>query len=47
VRYAAPGSQHVVLGSGVGEVDETASTQGLGEIEEMFRLALSLVHGSW
>jgi molecular chaperone DnaJ len=47
VRYAAPGSQHVVLGSGVGEVDETASTQGLGDIEEMFRLALSLLHGSW
>jgi curved DNA-binding protein CbpA len=47
VRYAAPGSQHVVLGSGVGEVDEAPSAQGLGDIEEIFRLALSLLHGNW
>jgi curved DNA-binding protein CbpA len=58
VRYAAPGSQHLVLGSrrpsaavrpglGVGDRDELRSGQGLGEIEEMFRLALSLLRRSW
>ena len=57
VRYAAPGSQHVVLGSrppsaavrsrlGVGDVDEVPSARGLREIEEMFRLALGLLHGN-
>jgi curved DNA-binding protein CbpA len=55
VRYAAPGSQHVVLGSparspavrpGPGVGDEPPPVRGLGDIEEMFRLALSLLRGS-
>jgi hypothetical protein len=28
-------------------VDEAPSAQGLGDIEEIFRLALSLLHGNW
>jgi curved DNA-binding protein CbpA len=58
VRYATPGSQHVVLGSvppsaavrprlevGVGDVDEVPSARRLRDIEEMFRVALWLLHG--
>ena len=55
VRYAALGSQHVVLGSrppsvavgprqGVVDVDEVRSARGLGDIEEMSRVALWLLH---
>jgi len=57
VRYAAPGSQHVVLGArppaaaarrrlGVANVDPVTSAEGLGDIEEMFRVALWLLRGS-
>jgi len=49
VRYAAPGSQHVVLGRPAPsrlmsrEVDEVRSLRERREIEEMFRLAYSLL----
>jgi curved DNA-binding protein CbpA len=54
VRYAAPGSQHLVLGraapSGlvlaqllVGDIDDARSARQGGDTEEMFRLALSLL----
>jgi hypothetical protein len=57
VRYAAPGSQHLVLGSRppsaavrptpwVGDVDEVPPVRGLREIEAMFRVALGLLHGN-
>jgi curved DNA-binding protein CbpA len=57
-RYAAPGSQHVVLGQpapsgvvpfplAVGAVDEARSVRERGDIEEMFRLALSLLRARW
>lgn len=55
VRYAAPGSQHVVLGSqpsaavrprlGVGDVGDVPSAGGLGHVDEMFRVALWLLRG--
>jgi hypothetical protein len=56
VRYAAPGSQHVVLGSrplaaavrarlGVANVDLLGSAEGRGDIAEMFRVALWLLRG--
>jgi curved DNA-binding protein CbpA len=58
VRYAAPGSLHIVLGrpapSGlvpaplsVGDLDEARSGQERGDIEEMLRLALSLLRAGW
>jgi len=58
VRYAAPGSQHLVLGqpapsglvpaeSSVGDIDEARSVRGRGDIEGMFRLALSLLRVRW
>lgn len=58
VRYAAPGSQHVVLGrpasSGLvhaevslGGVDEARSARRGGDTEEMFRVALSLLRVDW
>ena len=58
VRYAAPGSQHLVLGrpapsglvhaqSLVGEIAEARSVRPGGEIEEMFRIALSLLRANW
>jgi len=58
VRYAAPGSQHLVLGqpapSGlaparlpVGDIDEARSVRERGDIEEMFRLALSMLRANW
>jgi curved DNA-binding protein CbpA len=57
-RYAAPGSQHLVLGrrapSGlvnaqlsVGDIDEARSVRERGDIEEMFRIALSLLRANW
>jgi DnaJ domain len=56
VRYAALGSQHVVLGSrpptaavrprlGVATVDLVTSVKGLGDIEGMFRVAVWLLRG--
>jgi curved DNA-binding protein CbpA len=56
VRYAAPGSQHLVLGQPgpsrlVHEsllVDTASrSARERGEIEEMFRLAVSLLRARW
>jgi curved DNA-binding protein CbpA len=58
VRYAAPGSQHLVLGQpapsglvpaqlSVGDIDEARSVREGGDIEEMFRLALSLLRARW
>ena len=58
VRYAAPGSQHLVLGrpapSGlvhahlsVGDIAEARSVRQGGDIEEMFRIALSLLRANW
>jgi DnaJ-class molecular chaperone len=60
VRYAAPGSQHLVLGRSaqsesepappqfsVGDIDETRLVRQVGDIEEMFRLALSLLRAGW
>jgi DnaJ-class molecular chaperone len=57
VRYAAPGSQHLVLGRpalsapvhaglSVGGVDEERSGRQDGNIEEIFRIARSLLN-SW
>ena len=57
VRYAAPGSQHVVLGSrppsalvrpriGVRDVDQAPMARGLRDVEEMFRVALWLLYGN-
>jgi curved DNA-binding protein CbpA len=40
VRYAAPGSQHLVLG-------RQASVRQGGDIEELFRLAFSLLRADW
>ena len=42
VRYAAPGSQHVVLGR-----DEGRSVRLRGNIEDLAQLALSLLRGGW
>jgi hypothetical protein len=58
VRYAAPGSQHVVLGrtaqsepahdqSSVGGIDEAPAVRQRSDIEEMFRLALSMLRANW
>ena len=58
VRYAAPGSQHLVLGQpapsglvpaqlSVGDIDEARPVRERGDIEEMFRLALSLLRARW
>jgi curved DNA-binding protein CbpA len=58
VRYAAPGSQHLVLGrsapSGlvpsrlsVGAIDEAQSVPERGGIVETLRLALSLLRAGW
>jgi curved DNA-binding protein CbpA len=58
VRYAAPGSQHLVLGrpapagpvdaqlSG-GGIDEARSVRHGGDIEEMFRIALKFLRANW
>jgi len=58
VRYAAPGSQHLVLGQpapstilpaqlSVGDIGEARSARERGDIEEMFRFALSLLRVGW
>lgn len=58
VRYAAPGSQHLVLGQpallrlvpaqfSLGDIDEARSRRERGDIEEMLRLALSLLRARW
>jgi curved DNA-binding protein CbpA len=58
VRYAAPGSQHLVLGrpapagltnaelSG-GGIHETRSVRHGGDIEELFRVALRFLRANW
>jgi curved DNA-binding protein CbpA len=58
VRYAAPGSQHLVLGrpcpaglvhgqlSG-GDIAEAQSVRHGGDIEEMFRIALRFLRANW
>ena len=54
VRYAAPGSQHVVLGRqapsaaahtrlSAAEIDKGRSVRQRGDIEDMFRIAVSLL----
>lgn len=56
VRYAAPGSQHVVLGRSAPPVtaqarppcgDEGRSVRLRGNIEDLAQLALSLLRGGW
>jgi curved DNA-binding protein CbpA len=58
VRYASPGSQHLVLGQqapsglvpaqlSVGGIDEARSVRERGDVEEVFRLALSLLRARW
>ena len=58
VRYAVPGSQHLVLGRpapsepvhahlSVGDIDDARSVRQRGDIEEMFRIALSLLRANW
>jgi curved DNA-binding protein CbpA len=58
VRYAAPGSQHLVLGrpapaglvngqlSG-GGIDEARSARHGGDIEEMLRIAVGFLRANW
>ena len=56
VRYAAPGSQHVVLGSlppakagrtGITVRDERRAVRGPGSIEELVAVVRSLLRGGW
>lgn len=50
VRYAAPGSQHLVLGArplAVGDLDERIAVHTLSGVEELIRVALSLLRGGW
>ena len=58
VRYAAPGSQHLVLGRPVparlvhaqllgGSIDEARSVRHSGDIEEMFRIAFRFLRANW
>jgi len=58
VRYAVPGSQHLVLGRtapsapvhaqlSVGDIADARSVRQRGDIEEMFRLAISLLRANW
>ena len=58
VRYAAPGSQHLVLGRpvpsaaahsqlSVADIDEARSVWRRGGIDEMFRVALWLLRVKW
>jgi hypothetical protein len=56
VRYAAPGSQHVVLGSrlpsaagrpGITARDELGAVRGPADIEELFAVIRSLLRGGW
>ena len=46
VRYAAPGSQHLVLGGPAPARLADAQLPG-GDIEEMFRIAFSLLRADW
>jgi curved DNA-binding protein CbpA len=45
VRYAAPGSRHVVLGSQ--PRSEDVRPQRVADIEELFRVAFSLLRAGW
>jgi DnaJ-class molecular chaperone len=56
VRYAAPGSQHVVLGRRspsvtvepwVPDIDEARSLRERGDIKDMVRIALSFLRAGW
>jgi curved DNA-binding protein CbpA len=58
VRYAAPGSQHLVLGQpaqsglvpsqvSVGDIDQPRALRRRGDLEELFRLVLSLLRPEW
>jgi curved DNA-binding protein CbpA len=58
VRYAAPGSQHLVLGGrapsavehpqvSVADVDEARFVRQCRDTEEMFRIALRLLRAGW
>ena len=56
VRYAAPGSQHVVLGRRlpsvtvepwVPDIDEARSVRERGDIKDMVRIALSFLRAGW
>jgi curved DNA-binding protein CbpA len=57
VRYAAPGSQHLVLGRAAparlvnaqlsGGIDEARSVRHGGDIEEMFRIAFGFLRANW
>jgi curved DNA-binding protein CbpA len=56
VRYAGPGSQHVVLGSrppsaagrpGITARDELRAVRGPGDIDELFAVVRSLLRGGW
>ncbi|HJQ49793.1 MAG TPA: J domain-containing protein [Gaiellaceae bacterium] len=58
VRYAAPGSQHLVLGRpapsepvhtqlSVGDIADARSVRQRGDIEEMLRLGLSFLRARW
>jgi len=56
-RYAAPGSQHIVLGSrppsaaggrrfGLADREELRSVRGAGDIEQLFSSVLAILRGS-
>ena len=45
VRYAAPGSQHVVLGPPAQSAPAHPHSS-VGDVEEVFRLTLSILHGN-
>jgi curved DNA-binding protein CbpA len=45
VRYAAPGSQHLVLGRRA-ESEPAHARSPVGDVEEMFRLALSMLRAN-
>ena len=58
VRYAAPGSRHLVLGrpapAGLvnaqllgGSIDEARSVRHGGDVEEMFRIAFRFLRATW
>jgi curved DNA-binding protein CbpA len=58
VRYALPGSQHVVLGRqasstaahaqpSIADIDEGRFVRHVGDMEEMFRIALSFLRANW
>jgi curved DNA-binding protein CbpA len=48
VRYAAPGSQHLVLGRPApAEVDEARFVRDGGDIEDVFRIAFRFLRANW